>query len=328
MGSTSCFVMLLSLVLTLCVAFSPLVEARAFFVFGDSLVDNGNNNYLATTARADAPPYGIDFPTRRPTGRFSNGLNIPDLISEAIGSESTLPYLAPELTGERLLVGANFASAGIGILNDTGIQFLNIIRIYKQLEYFQQYQQRVTALIGQEQTQRLVNEALVLMTLGGNDFVNNYYLVPFSARSRQFSLPDYVVYIISEYRKVLLRTYELGARRVLVTGTGPLGCVPAELAMRSRNGECSVELQRAAGLFNPQLVQMITSVNAEIGADVFIAANTNQMTMDFVSNPQAYDSVLRARTIQWDWTVHTGIKLVPKQRDICILGSFPSFREG
>lgn len=56
-------------------------EAKTFFVFGDSLVDNGNNNYLFTTARADAPPYGIDYPSHRPTGRFSNGLNIPDVIS-------------------------------------------------------------------------------------------------------------------------------------------------------------------------------------------------------------------------------------------------------
>lgn len=56
--------------------------ARAFFVFGDSLVDSGNNNYLVTTARADSPPYGIDYPTHRPTGRFSNGLNLPDLISK------------------------------------------------------------------------------------------------------------------------------------------------------------------------------------------------------------------------------------------------------
>lgn len=55
---------------------------RAFFVFGDSLVDNGNNNYLATTARADSPPYGIDYPTHRPTGRFSNGVNLPDLMSK------------------------------------------------------------------------------------------------------------------------------------------------------------------------------------------------------------------------------------------------------
>lgn len=47
------------------------------------------------------------------------------LSGEQIGSEPTLPYLSPELTGERLLIGANFASAGIGILNDTGIQFVS-----------------------------------------------------------------------------------------------------------------------------------------------------------------------------------------------------------
>lgn len=80
---------------------------------------------------------------------------------------------------------------------------VNIIRIFKQFEYFEQYQQRVSALIGPEATQQLVNQALVLITLGGNDFVNNYYLIPFSARSRQFALPDYVVYLISEYAKIL-----------------------------------------------------------------------------------------------------------------------------
>ncbi|PRQ41639.1 putative triacylglycerol lipase [Rosa chinensis] len=87
------------------------------------------------------------------------------------------------------------------------------------------------------------------------------------------------------------RLYELGARQVLVTGTGPLGCVPAELAMHSRNGECSVELQRAASLFNPQLVQMISSLNSDLGSNVFIAANAYQMHMDFVSNPAAYGFV-------------------------------------
>lgn len=56
--------------------------ARAFFVFGDSLVDSGNNDFLATTARADAYPYGIDSPSHRPSGRFSNGYNLPDLISK------------------------------------------------------------------------------------------------------------------------------------------------------------------------------------------------------------------------------------------------------
>ena len=80
---------------------------------------------------------------------------------------------------------------------------VNTIRISGQLDYFQEYQQRVSAHIGAEETQRLVNGALVLITCGGNDFVNNYYLVPNSARSRQFALPDYVKYVISEYKKVL-----------------------------------------------------------------------------------------------------------------------------
>ncbi|KAM7526661.1 hypothetical protein LguiA_016563 [Lonicera macranthoides] len=266
-------------------------DARAFFVFGDSLVDNGNNNYLATSARADAPPYGIDYPTHRPTGRFSNGLNIPDIISQHLGSEPTLPYLSPELTGQKLLVGANFASAGIGILNDTGIQFVNIIRMPLQLAYFRQYQQRVRAVVGAAQAKRLVNQALVLITLGGNDFVNNYYLVPNSVRSRQYSLKDYVPFIVSEYRKILMKLYELGARRVLVTGTGPMGCVPAELAQHSRNGECAAELQRASSLFNPQLTQMINQLNSKIRTTIFIAANTNIMHNDFISDPQAFGFV-------------------------------------
>lgn len=78
---------------------------------------------------------------------------------------------------------------------------------------------------------------------------------------------------------------------MLVTGTGPMGCVPAELAQRSRTGECAVELQRAASLFNPQLTQLLSDLNSQLAADVFVAANTYAMHMDFVSNPQAYGNL-------------------------------------
>lgn len=33
----------------------------AIYVFGDSLVDSGNNNYLPIQSNAKFPPYGIDF---------------------------------------------------------------------------------------------------------------------------------------------------------------------------------------------------------------------------------------------------------------------------
>ncbi|KAE8710308.1 GDSL esterase/lipase [Hibiscus syriacus] len=231
--------------------------ARAFFVFGDYLVDNGNNNYLSTTARADSPPYGIDTSSHRPTGRFSNGKNIPDFISDALGSEPTLPYLSPELNGDKLLV--------------VPTSLLLVLESSMTLE-----SNLLADLAGEDEAQRIVNDACVLITVGGNDFVNNYYLVPFSARSRQFNLPDYVRYLISE------------STAGSVTRTGPLGCVPAELAMRSLSGQCDPELQRAAALYNPQLVEMINGLNGQLATNIFIAANTPHQTNDFISNPGAY----------------------------------------
>lgn len=76
--------------------------------------------------------------------------------------------------------------------------------MFRQLQYFQEYQTRLGELVGNDEAQRIVSDALVLITVGGNDFVNNYFLIPFSARSRQFLLPDYVTYLISEYKKLLM----------------------------------------------------------------------------------------------------------------------------
>ena len=80
---------------------------------------------------------------------------------------------------------------------------VNIIRTAQQLQNFQDYQQRLAAYVGEDAARERVSQSLVLITLGGNDFVNNYYLVPFSARSQQFEIHDYVHFIISEYKKVL-----------------------------------------------------------------------------------------------------------------------------
>lgn len=53
------------------------------YVFGDSLVDVGNNNYLKSSfAKANFPHNGIDYPTRKPTGRFGNGKNAADLLGK------------------------------------------------------------------------------------------------------------------------------------------------------------------------------------------------------------------------------------------------------
>jgi phospholipase/lecithinase/hemolysin len=164
----------------------------------------------------------------------------------------------------------------------------NIIHIASQLVYFEQYQRRLSSLVGPERTARLVNGALVLITLGGNDFVNNYYAVPYSPRSREFSLPDFIAYILSEYRQILARLYELGARRVLVQGVGPIGCVPSELALHSLDGSCDPELQRAAAAYNARLMAELGELNSRYGDGVFVGVNTQRIHNDFVEDPSAF----------------------------------------
>ena len=51
------------------------------FVFGDSLTEVGNNNYLQySLAKSNYPWYGVDFAGGQATGRFTNGRTIGDII--------------------------------------------------------------------------------------------------------------------------------------------------------------------------------------------------------------------------------------------------------
>lgn len=124
----------------------------AMFIFGDSLIDNGNNNDLASLAKANYFPYGIDF-NGGPTGRFSNGFTMVDAIGSYISSVCVCVFLrvyiyrslicgicnAAELLGlplipaysqasssaDQMLHGVNFASAAAGILDITGRNFVS-----------------------------------------------------------------------------------------------------------------------------------------------------------------------------------------------------------
>ncbi|XP_042483842.1 GDSL esterase/lipase At5g45670-like isoform X2 [Macadamia integrifolia] len=96
-------------------------QVPCYFIFGDSLVDNGNNNAMASLARANYLPYGIDFPDG-PTGRFCNGETTTDIIAKLLGFEDYSPPPYANAKDEDLLRGVNFASAAAGIRDETGQQ--------------------------------------------------------------------------------------------------------------------------------------------------------------------------------------------------------------
>jgi hypothetical protein len=59
-------------------------SAPVIYIFGDSMSDVGNNNYLLLSlAKCNYPWYGIDYKTGYPTGRFTNGRTIGDIMGES-----------------------------------------------------------------------------------------------------------------------------------------------------------------------------------------------------------------------------------------------------
>ncbi|KAJ7296162.1 hypothetical protein O6H91_Y140100 [Diphasiastrum complanatum] len=262
-------------------------SATAMFVFGDSLVDSGNNNFIGSIAKANFLPNGVDYPTHAPTGRFCNGKIIPDFLSDYMGASPILPILDPNAKGENLLRGANFASAGVGILDDTGAIFARRLIMPQQFQLFQQYQRDVTLLIGEAGTKSLISKALFSFTVGGNDYINNY-LLPFSTRAKKFTPPRYRQLLISTFREQLKKAYTLGARKVTVSNMGPIGCIPSQLAMSSQNGTCIPAVEQYATDFNSDLRVMLQELNRKLPGATFSYVNGYDMIMDYIKNPALY----------------------------------------
>lgn len=71
----------------------PLVPALC--IFGDSVVDVGNNNRLMTIVKANFPPYGRDFVNHKPTGRFCNGKLATDFTGNVFYSQNQQKSMTP-----------------------------------------------------------------------------------------------------------------------------------------------------------------------------------------------------------------------------------------
>ncbi|XP_030488300.2 GDSL esterase/lipase At1g71250 isoform X2 [Cannabis sativa] len=106
---------------------NKMLIMKGMFVFGSSLVDNGNNNFINNSlAKANYLPYGLDFPLG-PSGRFTNGKNVIDLIGEKLRLPFIPAFADPSTKGRRIVHGVSFASGGSGILDDTG----SIAKLYR-----------------------------------------------------------------------------------------------------------------------------------------------------------------------------------------------------
>jgi len=263
-SSSAALMLLLSFPLATAINYN----VSAIFIFGDSLADAGNNNFIANaTDKANFPPYGETF-FHRPTGRFSNGRTAFDFIANELGLPFPPPYLKP---GSDFSHGINFASGGSGLLDSTG-KSSNIIPLSLQIRQFANYSSSHYA-------KEYLSQSLYVISIGGNDIGNYLKNTTFQMNT---SAPDFVQLLLSTHTEYLLSLYNNGARNFLVPDIGPVRCTPnSRLAgMKAYNGGCLEIANQLAVAYNDGLTQLIDNLNKQLNGATILLAHV----YDFVSN--------------------------------------------
>ncbi|KAE9606752.1 hypothetical protein Lal_00026153 [Lupinus albus] len=266
----------------------------ASFIFGDSLVDAGNNNYLSTLSRADSTPNGIDFKASggNPTGRFTNGRTISDIVGEELGVPSyAVPYLAPNATGKVILNGVNYASGGGGILNATGSLFVNRLGMDIQVDYFNITRKQIDKLLGEANAREyIMNKSMFSITVGSNDFLNNYLVPVASIGTRVSQDPNaFVDDMINHLRVQLTRLYQMDGRRFVVANVGPIGCIPYQKTINQlKEGECVDLAENLAIQYNARLKDLLAELNDNLHGSTFVLANVYDLVRELITNYRKY----------------------------------------
>ncbi|KAK3132560.1 hypothetical protein QOZ80_6AG0524470 [Eleusine coracana subsp. coracana] len=265
------------------------MNISAIYIFGDSIVDPGNNNNRITEAKANFPPYGQDFPGGIATGRFSNGLVPGDMLASKLGVKELLPpYLGHNLQLNDLLTGVAFASGGSGYDPLTST-LSTAISNTGQLELFQDYKEKLTALVGEEEMTRVISQGVFFTVMGANDIANNYFTVPL--RRHQYDVSSYVDFLVSSAVNFTMTLNDMGAKRIGFVGIPPMGCCPSQRTLAGGpSSECEPLRNQASALFNTRISREIDRLNAErnIYGSKFAYIDIYYNLLDLIQNPTLY----------------------------------------
>ncbi|XP_019169234.1 PREDICTED: GDSL esterase/lipase At5g45670-like [Ipomoea nil] len=264
-------------------------QVPCLFIFGDSLVDNGNNNNINSLAKANYLPYGIDFPGG-PSGRFSNGKTTVDAVAELLGfNENDIPPYA-RARGQQILKGVNYASAAAGIRDETGQQLGGRTSFSGQVNNYKTTVSQLVQLLGDENsTANYLSKCIFSVGIGSNDYLNNYFMPLYYSSSRQYTPQQFADLLIQQYTQQLRTLYNYGARKFALIGVGQIGCSPNALAQNSADGKtCVKRINDANQMFNNNLRQLVDSSNGNTPDAKFIYVNAYGIFQDLIDNPSAF----------------------------------------
>jgi phospholipase/lecithinase/hemolysin len=143
------------------------------------------------------------------------------------------------------------------------------------------------AHVGKEKANYIISEALYLISLGTNDFLENYYVFP--TRQFHFTESQYQDFLVDIAENFVRKIYSLGARKLSITGLIPMGCLPLERATNILGDhDCNEKYNNVAKQFNVKLENMISKISKELPQLKALSANPYHIFNDIITRPSFY----------------------------------------
>uniref|UniRef100_A0A453NP99 GDSL esterase/lipase n=1 Tax=Aegilops tauschii subsp. strangulata TaxID=200361 RepID=A0A453NP99_AEGTS len=161
----------------------------------------------------------------------------------------------------------------------------SVLTIWKELDYFKEYAAKLRSFQGEDKARETLTEALYLVSMGTNDFLENYYAVPHGNAAKYPTASAYGGYVLSVAESFVRALHALGARKIDLNGMPPMGCLPMERAL---GGACTEEYNAVAEDYNAGLRAVIDRLNGELGGARIVYGDVYGPVSDALAHPTSY----------------------------------------
>ncbi|KAK6279470.1 hypothetical protein POUND7_019737 [Theobroma cacao] len=262
------------------------IDLPALYVFGDSYVDDGNNNFLPHSAVANYLPFGIDF-DGKPTGRATNGRTVVDFIATVGGFQYPPPILGmSEADRKTTRTGVNYASGSSGILSENGHSMhMNVLNFFQQVDLFENttLKDLKSSFSSTESFTEYLSKSVFFIHTASNDLGLTY------ETSTSKNSPDkYAEVLVEELFQQLQRLYKLGVRKFLVNNVSPLGCQPFNINTKHHITSCVEEVNERISIYNKFLSNSLTKWQSTLSGSKFVLGDLYKIFQDVYASPASY----------------------------------------
>lgn len=156
------------------------------------------------------------------------------------------------------------------------------------MEYYKGLQKKLRVYLGESRANETFAKALHIISVGTNDFLENYYAIP-GGRASEYSPRDYQNFLAGIAEKFIHKLYDLGARKISLGGLPPMGCLPLERTTNFVGGnECVPRYNSIALEFNDKLSKLTTRLNKELPQIRLVFSNPYDIFLQVIHKPAQY----------------------------------------